>query len=416
MMSFDLRSSSSSSPYESVIRKGLFQCEYKIQYNSNLSKPPLLNDNVDSNYLISNLTISPDGNFALVGSNNDSFGIFDFSLFIDRSPEDIPRPFNYQTVKYGMSTVKFITNTKVIHTSTKIENDVRLIDISNNKFIYIRYYQGHNSFVDSLAVTTNESKFITASAFDQQVLLWDLNQSSAIGSLKIPSQTNETFQWPSYFTSQPTVIPFPRPVVAIDRANSIFVVAANVTPGFIKFYDMKYYSKGPFLAAQLNIRSQILDSLDLNSSQDNINTAICALNSDFIDLIFSHDGRYLLLNTNGPFFYLIDARNGKILQSILRGSRKYDPTEYVYEKYTPQVCFTPDSQFMMGGNGIYDQTIYCWNLHGELIQKLKHTESFPERENIIKYIAHCPNRVQFITGASKMIGLYRPMYLEGLRI
>lgn len=75
--------------------------------------------------------------------------------------------------KYGVDLIKYThLNHQIIHSSKKLNNDIRLLDLKERK--YKNYYRGHERPVSSLAVCCCDDKFASASQ-DRTVRLWGFN-------------------------------------------------------------------------------------------------------------------------------------------------------------------------------------------------------------------------------------------------
>jgi WD40 repeat protein len=72
---------------------------------------------------------------------------------------------------------------------------------------------------------------------------------------------------------------------------------------------------------------------------------------EWTGLKFSPDGKTILISTNGSLIRLIDAFNGKLMQSF---------TGHVNTKSIPlEASFSPDSQFVISGST--DGRVHIWN-------------------------------------------------------
>ena len=397
------------SQFEINLRRGLFQCEFTLKYTPSNGPIPLKagpSPVVRTEDSINAMDISYDGDYVIAAANEDSVAIINLN--------SLSNHFNFSIHKYGVADIKFLSHRQAVHTSTKIDHNIRILDFEK-QCAYLRYFRGHSCLVDSISVSNDRRKFLSASALEQKVFLWDINQEKPIGTLSTLKLNYLPPKWPEHLKPEPRHIPFPRPIVAFDPANDVFVVTANSSPDFIKFYDLRKYSSGPFLSASLDLKSHQLESVSLpNVSEEAKNTAICALGSDFTDLMFSPDGQSLLINTNGPAFHILNAFTGRVTRTIVRKNRSYEPSKFQFCRNFPQVIFTPDSQYVLGGNGSNDGTIYVWNrLTGEQSGIIKHHLK-PLRSNdlSVNFIAHNPKKLQIVTSAKQNIDVYRPLVLD----
>lgn len=81
---------------------------------------------------------------------------------------------------------------------------------------------------------------------------------------------------------------------------------------------------------------------------------------EWTGLKFSPDGKTILISTNGSLIRLIDAFNGKLMQTF---------TGHVNTKAIPlEASFSPDSQFVISGST--DGRVHIWNAeNGTKVQK-----------------------------------------------
>ena len=94
------------------------------------------------------------------------------------------------------------------------------------------------------------------------------------------------------------------------------------------------------------------NSLELKNKLNNSSLFLPAEKDvEWTGLKFSPDGKTILISTNGSLIRLIDAFNGKLMQSF---------TGHVNTKSIPlEASFSPDSQFVISGST--DGRVHIWN-------------------------------------------------------
>ena len=118
-----------------------------------------------------------------------------------------------------------------------------------------------------------------------------------------------------------------KPVCAYDPEGLIFGV--GVQSECIKLYDLRSYDKGPFATFKLPREDKC----------------------DWTGLTFSPDGKYILLTTNGSVMRLVDAFDGRPLQTF---------AGFMNNKALPlDGCFSPDSRLVFSGST--DGRTHVWN-------------------------------------------------------
>ena len=227
--------------------------------------------------------------------------------------------------KYGSNLARFTHHsTSIIYASTKFNDDIRYLSMHDNS--YIRYFKGHTGRVTSLSVSPSNDQFMSAS-LDDTVKLWDCRSPNAQGQL------NFTSPW----------------LTAYDP--SAFVIAIASPPAqTIALYDLREYHKPPFATFDLLETEAQFRSLGQRGGEG------------WLGMEFSNDGNQLLLSTNGPGHYVLNAFSGELVHYLVK------PTAADYSHYAPgadlptgegstpsfiqtSACFSPDGKYVVGGNG-----------------------------------------------------------------
>lgn len=213
---------------------------------------------------INAIDFSPNGEHLISGEVSDQIIIYDCDS--NKLIRTIPvRKYGVDLIRYTRSTDKFL------HTSTKRDHTIRHMISFEHENKYLYYYDGHTERVVSLSVSPTDELFLSAS-LDRTVRLWDLRSNYCKGIMHLSD----------------------RPVVAFDPTGVVF--AAGINSECFKLYDIRMFDKGPFVTFKLDAKTEKCFK--------------------WIDLKFSDDGKTIMVNTNGSTIRLIDAFNGKILQTI----------------------------------------------------------------------------------------------------
>jgi COMPASS component SWD2 len=369
---------------------------------------------------INSIDFDPDGNFLAASTGDDSIIVLDLK-------QQVPGKVIIPCKKYGANLIKMLNNHTAVHSSTRTDtnanagaantNGLRWLDLANHK--YIRYFNGHVGLVCSLDVTANARTIISAAAVEKKVLLWDVDQCSPTACLKLQTESIELRKWDtSGFGNEvpnmmPRTIALPQPVVTFDPTNTVFAVACRETSEYIRLYDRRNFSKGPFKTWNYNLVDRIYECFPKGGSLDARMCAITALSSDFTDIKFSPNGRIILINTSGPYFYLFDAFTGKLKRTILRGEGRTYKNDFAKPAIrAPEVSFTPDSEYLIGGNGSpSDPRIYCWSVRsGKVIAILRNNRRKGDSSQLnlaVNYVRHNPVNYTIASAGGQRISLFR---------
>lgn len=230
--------------------------------------------------------------------------------------------------KYGSTLARFTHHsTSIIYASTKHNDDIRYLSMHDNSFI--RYFKGHTGRVTSLNLSPNNDQFMSAS-LDNTVKLWDARSPNAQGQLNFESP---------WFT-------------AYDASASVIAIASPPAQT-VALYDLRNFDKPPFTTFD------VLDKENQFRSQGQRG------GDGWVGLEFSNNGKYMLIATNGPGHYILDAFSGDLIHYLQK------PNGADYSHYAPgadlssvpsgegstpsfiqsSACFSPDGRYVIGGNG-----------------------------------------------------------------
>ncbi|KAH9829131.1 WD domain, G-beta repeat [Teratosphaeria destructans] len=223
--------------------------------------------------------------------------------------------------KYGSALARFShQSTSIIYASTKGNHDIRYLSMHDNTFI--RYFKGHEDRVTSLCISPSGDQFMSAS-LDNTVKLWDMRTPNPTGQLEF-----ETAYLCAYDPSA-TVL-----AVASPPAQNIFL------------YDLKNYDKPPFATFDLH---------DIEKRFVNLGQRPA---TGWTGIEFSNHGKYVLVTTNGPGHYLVDAYNGELVHYLHRPTvtSPLRPAPGDEQGQSQAICqadavFSPDGRYVVGGNG-----------------------------------------------------------------
>lgn len=212
-----------------------------------------------------------------------------------------------QSQKYGAHLARFThTDLGCLYASTPSaagddhDHSVRHLLLSTKA--YLRYFKGHKDQVLALEMNPVSDTFVSASA-DHTVKTWDLRTSSASGSLAAGHAS----------------------AVAFDTHGIVLALAKH--PRTVSFYDVANMERGPFLETPLGV----------------------AGDERWTSLEFSNNGKYVLVGTDSPRHYVLDALLGKHLATLVVDT--HAPDHWLRFAYAslPLACFTPDGRFVLAG-------------------------------------------------------------------
>ena len=282
--------------------------------------------------------------------------------------------------KYGNALARFTHHsTSIIYASTKLDDGIRYLSMHDNSFI--RYFRGHTARVTSLTLSPSSDNFLSAS-LDNTVKLWDCRSANSQGQLNFESP------W----------------LTAYDPSASVIAIASPPAQ-VVCLYDLRNYDKPPFATFDLHEDEKSYESFGQRSGEG------------WTGLEFSNNGKFLLVTTTGPGHYLLDAFSGDLVHYLHRPSGKNnrpapgdalnsaEPTAASY--YQGDATFSPDGNFVIGGNG--EQTgLVVWDCRKkESSQKvLESTMDLPSTKSA-SVVAYNP-RHNSIVSADREVVLWLP--------
>lgn len=227
--------------------------------------------------------------------------------------------------KYGAALARFTHNsTNIIYASTKVDHGIRYLCMHDNSFI--RYFRGHEARVTSLCLSPSNDTFLSAS-LDDTVRLWDCRTPNAQAQLNFHS---------AYLT-------------AFDPSATVIAIASPPAQT-VCLYDLKNYDKAPFASFDL-----------LETEKKYAKSHGMREGEGWSGMEFSNNGKYLLITTNGPGHWVLDAFDGKLLHLLHRpsGSTPFlapgdqlptsDSSTTTYTQ--ADAAFSPDGRYVLSGNG-----------------------------------------------------------------
>ncbi|EDW64133.2 WD repeat-containing protein 82 [Drosophila virilis] len=233
--------------------------------------------------------------------------------------------------------VSFTTqNDRLLHSSTKVDCAIRYLDLSSHQ--HLGLFSGHTSALRALCLQPGSEHQFMSSGCDDRVFVWDLRTCGYTHQLKH----------------------LHRPLLAYDPTGRAFATCHNTER--IEIHDVRMLSAKPCqqFGYQLNELAK------------------------WTQLQFAPDGKTLLVNTDNAWCFSVDAYRGSFRQAY---------TGYANRQQLPlQVCYTPDSQYVLAGadNG----RIHVWEaVSGDPLVVLRSKSHYP-----MQCIQFNPRRSMFASG------------------
>lgn len=191
---------------------------------------------------------------------------------------------------------------------------IRYLATHDNSFI--RYFEGHEGAVTSLALHPGSDNFISCS-LDNTVRLWNIG----------------TKQWSAkLLLTNPTLS-------AWDPSGTVFAIACPASANVI-LYDYRNYQKAPF---------NVFDVLKVGGPAEPD-----AAFRGFTALEFSNDGKHILLGSRSNGHFLLDAFDGSLKAYLKKpngGTRRLaaGENEGGSVESSGDCCFSPDGRYVVSG-------------------------------------------------------------------
>lgn len=276
-----------------------------------------------------------------------------------------------QSQKYGAHLARFTpedlsclyVSTPVVQNSADPDHAIRHLLLTTKS--YLRYFKGHKDQVLLLEMNPVTRSFVSASA-DHTVKTWDLRTSAPTGSVG---------------TGQAAF-------VAYDPHGIVFAVAKQPLSAFEKgsvaFYNVASIERGPFLTKSVD----------------------GAPAETWTKIEFSNNGRFLLIATDLPQHYVLDAILGKLLATLVVDSRA--ATSWMQFQYISSgaACFSPDGKHVFAGNVNGNLALFDLSLLKTDSQEhvtLRPCNILPNKHGIPKVLAFNPKLLQLVTADTNVI-------------
>lgn len=172
--------------------------------------------------------------------------------------------------KYGVNLMKHTYGKSVLHSSTKQNHDLRMLDIESRN--YVRYYVGHQKKVTSLVISPGNQDIFASGSEDKTVRIWDFRKSHCSGKLL----TNTT-----------------NPIVEFEPSGMFFSIGFENNT--IKMYDMRMYKDKAHFKEIKIVREAGVEPNQMK---------------------YSRDGTKLLIGTNSSVIKIHDATSGLPLADL----------------------------------------------------------------------------------------------------
>lgn len=306
----------------------------------------------------------------------DDSGQYLISAGVDKSIQlyDIHRGLHHKDIqlqKYGAHLARFThTDLNCLYALTPgedrlVDHAIRNLSLGDNR--YIRYFKSHKDQVTSIEVNPIHGSFLSAS-LDMTIKLWDFACPSPMGNIEVPHPL----------------------IVGYDPQGIVFATASYVSGdhGTLNIYDLASFDKGPFLSTQIPVLPR----------------------QKWLKIEFSNNGKTILISTNSPHQYLVDAFLGKLLTTLVMIRESQTP---VYERdwmvtnypLTGSCTFSPCGKYVIAGSPSNEVCIFD-------LASIKTSDGNMHRvdENANPKFIHPMKRLAATQGAPK-IALFNPKLL-----
>lgn len=275
-----------------------------------------------------------------------------------------------QSQKYGAHLAKFTNeDLSCLYVSTPVQNgpepDHAIRHLSLTTKSYLRYFKGHKDQVLLLEVNPVSRTFLSASA-DHTVKNWDLRTSMPMGSIG---------------TGQASL-------VAYDPHGIVFVVAKQPLSAFesgsVEFYNAASFERGPFLTKPVSgLPAETWTKVE-----------------------FSNNGRFLLIATNLPQHYILDALLGRLLATLVVDAQAAASWMQFQYLSSGSACFSPDGKHVLAGNVNGNVALFeLTSLKGDVQEHvtLSPCNVLPNKHGIPKVVAFNPKLLQMATADTNVV-------------
>jgi len=272
---------------------------------------------------VTSLDFDDSGELALVARDDDTLQIYNC--------KEGKHAKELKSQKYGVHLARFSHHAQsVVYASTKVDDTIRFLSTHDNS--YIRYFRGHTDTVTAIALCPASDSFLSC-ARDNTVRLWNLNSPNYVGQLNLHTPH----------------------LAAYDPSATVIAIASPQTQSVL-LYDIRNYDKPPFAT---------FDLLDLE------HRFTPSHKGEWTKMEFSNDGKSLLIATNGPGHFLLDAFSGEIAHFCYRnaaasGRRPPGASHALHANGTTpadgqgDVCLTPDGRYLLGGSA--EDGLLIWDI------------------------------------------------------
>lgn len=266
-----------------------------------------------SNSAYTSIDFDGTGEFLLLARTDDTIQLFNIKA--GQHAKEL------KSQKYGSALARFTHHaTSIIYASTKVDDGIRYLSMHDNSFI--RYFRGHTDRVTSLSISPSNDNFLSSS-LDNTVRLWDARSSTPQGQL------NFTAPYLTAYDPSATVI-----AIASPKSQTVLL------------YDLRNYDKPPFATFDLESTEKRLAASHGQRQGEGWNS-----------LEFSNNGKYLLVATNGPGHYVLDAFSGELMHYLHRpaGASGFPAVGDILDAQQHyrqgDAAFSPDGRYVVGGSG-----------------------------------------------------------------